>query len=548
VTRRPALLGAALLALAAAAAVLLLGVARRGASAVDRHAASARASSLDAALAAAAAEDEQEEVDATQLAAELAAAPRVPRWGVHDVVLRSRTVYDGGGGRPNPFTDLSLHARLRSPSGAVRLVEGFFDGDGAGGQRGNVWRIRLQLDHPGAWRWTTVSDDRSLGRRRGRIVCRGTVAGPFARGPIVRSGADPRRFAHADGPAVLLVGKFLDVAAPPPLQFSHTLLSEELDDADREALLARHRDLGLNKMNVYLANRGDYSAVSTTPWLGSAADPDRRRFDLARWHRYERWIARLGEAGIAAQLWLFADDSGFGDLPEEERELLARTAMARLSAHPNTLLTLVLEWQEGWSRAEVERLARVVADHNPWRRLVSVHGTTGDFAFAGEPWADYLDVQAGNGATHDKVHASSLRHRQLAAKPLIQEEHGLGQEDRRHRQNAWAALMGGAAGIGTGGSLAALARFARELPLEGLAPAGEVVQAGSAYALRGRDDVFAFYLPEGGAIAVELASRPLTGRWYDPRAGSFGSPFAIAGGRTALVPPGGDDWALLVTR
>ncbi len=142
-----------------------------------------------------------------------------------------------------------------------------------------------------------------------------------------------RFFRQAAGGPVFLLGKFLDAAAPSPLQFSHTLLSERLSDADRQAMLDRHVALGLNKMNVYLANRGDYGgALPTTPWLGTAEASDKRRFDLRRWRTYEEWIGRLRDAGLVAQLWFFADDSDFGALPEADRRRLLRYGMARLSA------------------------------------------------------------------------------------------------------------------------------------------------------------------------------------------------------------------------
>ena len=75
------------------------------------------------------------------------------------------------------------------------------------------------------------------------------------------------------------------------------MLSERLGDGDREALLARHLGMRLNKIDVYLANRGDYGGVATTPWLGTAAANDKRRFDLARWRTYERWVERMRDAG-----------------------------------------------------------------------------------------------------------------------------------------------------------------------------------------------------------------------------------------------------------
>ena len=93
-----------------------------------------------------------------------------------------------------------------------------------------------------------------------------------------------------------------------------------------------------------------------------------------------------------------------------------------------------------------------------------MHGVTGDFSFPGAAWADYMDLQAGNEVDHATVHAIGLVNRAFTAKPLIQEEHGLGQEDLAHRQKAWAAFTGGAAGVGTGAFLRHLAAFVAPSP------------------------------------------------------------------------------------
>ena len=87
-------------------------------------------------------------------------------------------------------------------------------------------------------------------------------------------------------------------AAPAPIKFSHVFLSELQTDANRQARLDRHLALGLNKMNVYLANKGDYGGTwPTTPWLGTASANDKTRFDLARWRAYDRWVLALRDAG-----------------------------------------------------------------------------------------------------------------------------------------------------------------------------------------------------------------------------------------------------------
>ncbi|MBN2326895.1 MAG: DUF5060 domain-containing protein [Candidatus Omnitrophica bacterium] len=52
---------------------------------------------------------------------------------------------------PNPFLDYRLQVKFTSPKGAHYDVPGFFDGDGNGGEGGNIWRIRFSPDEIGGW-------------------------------------------------------------------------------------------------------------------------------------------------------------------------------------------------------------------------------------------------------------------------------------------------------------------------------------------------------------------------------------------------------------
>lgn len=54
---------------------------------------------------------------------------------------------------PNPFLDYRLQVRFDGPSGRVYDVPGYFDGDGAGGEAGGVWRVRFTPDEAGEWRY-----------------------------------------------------------------------------------------------------------------------------------------------------------------------------------------------------------------------------------------------------------------------------------------------------------------------------------------------------------------------------------------------------------
>jgi hypothetical protein len=475
----------------------------------------------------------------------------VLRFDTAEVVLHAGRIYDGSQGTANPFTEVDLTADVVSPSGRTYSVPGFFDGNGQGGAAGDVWKLRIFADEAGSWLWTTQSNLPALHGKSGSFTCAGVLPGRFATGPVEVDPEHPRTFRYREGTPVYLLGKFLDTAAPARLRWSHTFFSEDLTDADRRALLDRHLGMRLNKLSVYLANKGDYDHVSTTPWVGRDTNNDKTRFDLARWRTYDRWTCEMRDAGLLAHLWFFADDSGFGDLPDADRKRLIRYGMARLSGYANTLFTLALEWQEGWTPAEVRSHIEYLNQNNPWHRLASVHGVPGEFSFPNEPWADFMDVQAGNETEPWQVWASSLLHRLLGEKPVIQEEHGLGEEDTENRRKAWAAFTGGASGSGTGAFLEPLARFLPGVPFERMTPDELAVAGGAAWVLADPGRFYVLYLDSGGPVTVDLrgSAGAFLSEWFDPRAGLFSPPQFVAGGALrSFSAPGSGDWVLTLRR
>jgi hypothetical protein len=464
----------------------------------------------------------------------------VPVWGMYEISLTA------SGTPANPFTDVALTAEVQDPDGGVRVVDGYYDGDGRGGQHGNVWKLRIAPDRPGLWQWTAHADDPALEGREGSFEgLPSTRSGPIA--------AEGRYFVRTDGEPVYLLGNFLDRAAPANEEFSHTLLSEEISASNRQDMITRHRDFHrANKMNVYVANRGDYGGIATTPWLGSAGTNDKSRFDLARWRMYDEIVAQLGDEGLIAELWFFADDSGFGGLPDADRQRLIRYGMARLSPYAHTMFVLALEWQEGWSQGEVNTNASFMQEHNPWQRLASVHGTTGNFAFPGETWADFMATQSGNSITPAGNNAHTIANRALAAKPLIVEEFGIleSSSDTRLRGNLWAAFCGGAAGSGTGSDVARLRSFLEEagVPFWQMAPDNGLASRGFVLAERG--NAYVVYVGSGSPFTVELQPGTYAAGWFDPRrdAGEPGLLPAgmVAGGIQSFTPPASGDWVLYV--
>jgi hypothetical protein len=477
-------------------------------------------------------------------------AAAVLRFDTAEIVLQSAVSYNGSQGTPNPFTDVQLTAQVTAPSGRKVTADGFFDGDGAGGQSGNVFKVRVFADELGTWSWVTQSNVASLNGKTGSFAVSGTLAGAFGKGSIVIDPLHTRYFKYKQGNPVYLLGKFLDRAAPVSIRFSHTMLSEERTDADRQALLDRHLGMGLNKINVYLANHTDYASISTTPWLGTADANDKARFDLQRWRLYEQWVRKMRDAGVVTQLWFFAD--GFGNHSDADRKRLIQYGMARLSGYVNTVFTLMTEWQEGWTTTEVDTHMVYLNQHNPWDRLATVHGLPGDFSFPTASWADYIDLQAGvtNTITHDFVHDLGLTNRQKAVKPMIQEEFCMGDETDAERQMLWAAFTSGAAASGTGGYLKPFSQFVKTVPFERMAPADDLVVTGAAYVLAEEGASYVAYLYQGGTASINLteASGTVEVDWFNPRTGVFQDAPSVSGGAArSFTAPGTGDWVLRLT-
>ncbi|HSJ74628.1 MAG TPA: DUF5060 domain-containing protein, partial [Gemmatimonadales bacterium] len=172
-------------------------------------------------------------------AASTAVAHAVPCYGTAEVTLTSASSYNANTGSPNPF-DLAVTAQVTAPSGRKYTVPGFFDGNGAGGAIGNIFKVRIYTDEIGNWSWTTSSSVAGLSGRSGTIAVSGKQTGAFGQGPIVENPARPRSFMYQEGKPVFLAAKFLDAAAPNPIKYSHTMFSEKLTESNRQAMFSRH--------------------------------------------------------------------------------------------------------------------------------------------------------------------------------------------------------------------------------------------------------------------------------------------------------------------
>jgi hypothetical protein len=464
----------------------------------------------------------------------------------------------------NPFDTYLLRLEITDPNGKKFPVDGFFDGDGKGGQQGTIWKVRICPYASGEWAWQTVKGDAydsRLDGLKGKFLCtdNGDPGGVIA---------EKKHFRFQDGDYIYLQGTFLDFAHG--LRTTHTFMSETTTDAQREQIIERHVNFHrVNKFNIYLANRGDYESQSVTPWLGNASSNDKTRMDLPRWEDYDAYLSRIKGKGMFAEIWFFADDSNFGSLSQTDKNRLFRYAMARTSAFSNTLYVIALEWGEEWEKDSIAQSGSYIQVHNPWQRLLSVHNIEPSWwgqitsiprhtywAFPGETWATFIATQAGNEADSSKVNQLAEKIHFDEAIPHIGEEFGHlnSDSDFRVRANMWANFCGGAAGGGTGSDIRAFFQFLEQsrVPFHRMRPANGLVESGgsSRFCLADEGHHYIVY-STSGAFTLDIKGSSLNGHWFNPRdpQSSLSAAFKVPPGKRLFTPPAdsNQDWVLFVS-
>jgi len=349
------------------------------------------------------------------------------------------------------------------------------------------------------------------------------------------------------------VGNFLDST----VQMTHLYMSESIVDTTRDGIIVRNRDFHTsNKINVYFANKGDYRGIPVTPWLGTFYKHDGTKMDLARWKLYDQYILRFTTEKLLAEMWFFADDSGFGRLSQVDKNRLFRYAMARTSAFSHMLYVIALEWEEGWSHSSVTHSGNFIQAHNPWGRPLSVHSVGASWAFSGENWATFVASQPGNDARPHQVNTAAVTLSMNGRIPHIGEEFGhlKADSDARVRANLWANFTGGAAGSGTGSDLRAFLRFLAKsrVPFQRMVPANGLVEGGGTtrFVLAETGHHYVVY-SSGGAFKLNLTGKDLIGRWFSPRDpnASLGKALSILPGSHTFAPPDdiASDWVLWIS-
>lgn len=481
----------------------------------------------------------------------------VPLWGRFETQVENTKRY------ANPFKDVELNATFTSPSGKAVDFFGYFDGDGRGGQSGNVWKIRFMPDETGTWSYVCRFSDGAPGKR-GELTCVNKGAKP---GPLRVEG---RWLRLADGKQFYPRSYYFSEAfcgkSPHWQRTIDTLFGEQhrfnfcCTTFWQGQLLENNRWNNIEYNGFYPIQDRDYTLLDLRSWRHVDEVLQHLESHGAVWFNFDGFVPNVGgEMG--------GQRTDFG-----AQKVYIRNVVARLAPYWNITWNIAFEWREFLSAEQVRRLVDFTKKIDPWGHPVTVHDQGGyqtAVELVGELHVDFVTLQYDAGKCRDAVTANGFIQQYSGRTPVYAQEVCWEADSKldgeQVRKGAWGVVLAGGLlnyaemfdgpnqgrpeNYGDGKAIPYLEimfDFMQSLSYQQMTPHNELVNAGCiCFAEPGSH--YVCYAPNGGTIELDLsgASGDLNGYWLDPRDGRKQSAAEVeSGGKKALQCPDGNDWVL----
>ncbi len=504
------------------------------------------------------------------------------KWSKVEMVLHGpqTSVMDG---RQNPF-EIAVDVTFLGPGGEHVTVPAFYDGDGAGGQSGNVWKVRFAADAAGRWLFSSESTDASLAGYNGSF----TVAEPqgceaYEPGGLPdfyclgRLQAEPGQhyLKFADGSYWLKGG----------IDDPENFLGEALGDwPEKVEAIDYLREQGTNSIYFMTNNITPGDRNDTWPWVGETSDEAKRntdRFDIVKLQAWEDFFEYVQQQGIVLH-FVLADDSAWVNF---DHHLYYREMVARFGHHPALVWNIGEEANESYWDSQQRALAQALRAMDPFGHPVTVHRKP-TWPFIGETMFDAASIQVGDGAgayetvLNLDVNKVVREHRQASVQaghtiPIFIDETPnvleMNEQTQMIMRSAilYPVYLGGGSfelhyrdAHGQGGSLTIydMAPMLREMryarafvesaPYADMTPCNELLgEDPGLYCLGKPGELYLLYTASGAPMTLDLSA--IEGQawlqWLDPRTGAYSDAEAIqTGPAVRLEPPGAQDMAAVI--
>ncbi|MCI0720488.1 MAG: DUF5060 domain-containing protein, partial [Acidobacteria bacterium] len=516
----------------------------------------------------------------------------IPLWGRFETSITNDRAY------ANPFTDVTLNCTYTRPDGTAVTFFGFHDGDGNGGQSGEVWRIRFMPDHVGTWSYTCSFSDGTPGKR-GTFRSTSTGAKP---GPLRADPDNPRCWLFANGtrfaPRSYILEHIFAIGEPDVRRYAieyffgakhkfnlctANLLNHIPADSPVNYEGMSYQYPSPNQEGQYTAVKGNgllpFVFSGAKPLFDGGSNVDWTRPSIACWTNADKVLQELESRntvwfnhwGMIGYNWA---NTLILKVPPTARESCLRYWIARLAPYWNVTWNIAGEWDEIMSLAELDKTGNYIKQLDPWNHPLSAHSlkTTPD-----RPWVDYRIEQMLAGNISDPAQSAELAIKDYSNKPVYAFEtswEGLPIEHKLSpdllRRGAWGSMMGGAffnygegfgptLTFGDGGAfrfLEIMHDFIYGLEYWKLSPSklpaqGKPFMDAGSLCLANPGQEYVVYLPLGGRVTLDLSAAQgrFGAKWLDPRTGTCQEQSPTSGGASrTFTAPDTNDWVLHVRK
>ena len=400
---------------------------------------------------------------------------------------------------PNPFRDYRLQVLFTGPGGQTYDVPGFYDGDGQGKGKGNIWKVHFSPDQEGPWQYkasfrqgdkVAVSLVSEHGRPTGFDGASGTFQvcplDPQAPGFLKWGRLDPsgcHYFKFRDGPYFLKGGadspeNFLGyqgfdntTAGPEGIHTFSTHISDwqegdpDWSDGKAKGIIGALNYLSsqhVNSIYIMLMNIGG-DGKDVWPFAGAidrkgSPTNDNLHYDISKLRQWGIVFDHAQKKGL--NLHFLLNEAEPGNKKEldnatlgTERKLFYREMCARFGHHNAITWNLCEEYNYNYPLTPevMKEFAGYIHTVNPYSPLITLHHL-GDLPgswshFIGDERFDIISLQTKHFSVMEQLRAASAE----AGMPMpvsLDEFHPqgtkVGSEDFHRKWFTWPVLFSGA--------------------------------------------------------------------------------------------------------
>ncbi len=474
----------------------------------------------------------------------------VPLFGLYETSIDYHELSGADHPYPEPFYGVELEALFFSPSGRRVVWWGFYDGNGQGGQAGNIWKIRFMPDELGEWTFQWKFTDGSLGGN-GTFAAVDNSRHPKKPGPLKHDPNIHQWLMTADGDRHVFLNMYKTSFLTPNYFVDP---KSHLDHLVKYGFDVQFIS-GLNGFQYVDAEKNDRNPF---PFMDTINYVPR----LQGWHFAENGLFReLYERNLYVYDFIgFYGGNKIYDLhrkPISFQNKVIKYWLLRTAPYYMFLYSVGFELPEyvvtpSWP---VER-AKFIKEIDPWDHLVTAHELR-QWNYGCSSEIDFSALQ-----NDDHFHERGLMVWNSPSKPhphcnecIWNAKWQKQGTEASHRKDLWDGITAGMSNsfIAKDNEIGLMAfKNANDFLKSGvkwwtMKPHDELIQKGDAYALANPGSEYIIYSHSGRTFTLRLAAGSYHWRWFSPASGSYFEWSILPG--DAIVQfdkPDENDWVLQI--